>query len=64
MFREEYLRKPIQTDVDRLLAVAEARDFPGMLGSIHCMPLEMEELSNELQRYLCKRYIQSLHNHS
>jgi len=33
VFGEEYLRKPTQADVDLLLAVAEARDFPGMLGS-------------------------------
>jgi len=39
-FGEEYLRKPTQADVDRLLAVAEARDFPGMLGRIHCMHWE------------------------
>jgi len=36
-FRQEYLRKPTQADVDRLLPVAEARDFPGMLGSIDCV---------------------------
>ena len=36
-FEQVYSRKPTQTDVDRLLAVAEARDFPGMLGSIDCM---------------------------
>ena len=40
VFREEYLRKPNQADVDRLLGVAEARDFPGMLGSIDCMHWE------------------------
>jgi len=37
MFGEEYLRKPSQTDVDRLLQVTEAHDFSGMLGSIHFM---------------------------
>ena len=37
LFGEEYLRKATQADVDRLLQVAEARDFPGMLGSIDCM---------------------------
>jgi len=37
VFGEEYLQKPTQADVDRLLAVAEARDFPGMLRSIDCM---------------------------
>ena len=40
VFGEEYLGKPTQADVDRLLQVAEARDFPGMLGSIDCMHWE------------------------
>ena len=40
VFGDEYLRKPNQADVDRLLRVAEARDFPGMLGSIDCMHWE------------------------
>jgi len=40
VFGEEYLRKPNQVDIDRLLQVAEARDFPGMLGSIDCMHWE------------------------
>jgi len=37
VFREDYLRKPNQADVDRLLQVAEARDFLGMLGCIDYM---------------------------
>jgi len=37
VFGDEYLRKPNQTDVARLLQVAEARDFFSMLGSINCM---------------------------
>ena len=37
VFREEYLRKPNQANVDRLLQVTETRDFPGMLGCIDCM---------------------------
>jgi len=36
VFGNECLRKPTQADVDRLLQVAEARDFLGMLGSIDC----------------------------
>jgi len=39
-FEQVYSRKPTQTDVDRLLAVAEACDFPGMLRSIDCMHWE------------------------
>jgi len=34
VFGNEYLRKPSQADVGRILQVAEVRDFPGMLGSI------------------------------
>jgi len=37
VFGDEYLRKQTQADVDRLLQVAEARDFPGMLGTIDYM---------------------------
>ena len=40
VFGEEYLRKPTQTDIDRLLEMGDARDFPGMLGSIDCMHWE------------------------
>jgi len=40
VFGEEYLRKPTQADVDRLLAVAEGHDFPSMLRSIDCMHWE------------------------
>jgi len=36
-FGQEYLRKPTQIDVDRLLTVAKARDFPIILESIDCM---------------------------
>ena len=36
-FEQEYLRKPTQADVNRLLAVVEPRDFPRMLGSIDCI---------------------------
>ena len=40
-FGQEYLRKPTQADVDRLLVVAEAHDFPGMLGCIDYMHWEL-----------------------
>ena len=40
VFGKEYLRKPNQADVDRLLQVAEAHDILGMLGSINCMHWE------------------------
>ncbi|XP_074376738.1 uncharacterized protein LOC141718253 [Apium graveolens] len=37
IFENEYLRKPNSNDVQRLLKMGEARDFPGMMGSIDCM---------------------------
>ena len=37
IFGEEYLRKPNQVDVNCLLQVAKARDFPCILVSINCM---------------------------
>lgn len=40
VFGDEHLRKPTQADVDRLLQVADAHDFPGMLRSIDCMHWE------------------------
>ena len=52
VFGEEYLRKPNQADVDRLLQVAKARDFPGMLGSIAA--LGVEELPNGLEHIISK----------
>ena len=37
MFGDEYLRSPNEQDTTRLLASAERRGFPGMLGSLDCM---------------------------
>ncbi|XP_076931510.1 uncharacterized protein LOC143596691 [Bidens hawaiensis] len=37
IFSTEYLRSPNTNDITRLLAVADQRGFPGMLGSIDCM---------------------------
>ena len=37
VFSEEYLRKPNDEDIARLLAHDKRRGFPGMLGSIDCM---------------------------
>ncbi|KAI3778281.1 hypothetical protein L2E82_07462 [Cichorium intybus] len=39
-FGEEYLRRPNQDDLARLLYVGEERGFPGMIGSIDCMHWE------------------------
>jgi hypothetical protein len=35
-----YLRQPTRAEIQTLLQVAEARGFPGMLGSIDCMHWE------------------------
>ncbi|KAM0059439.1 putative harbinger transposase-derived protein [Helianthus debilis subsp. tardiflorus] len=37
IFSAEYLRSPNTNDITRLLAIADQRGFPGMLGSIDCM---------------------------
>jgi hypothetical protein len=37
LFKHEYLRAPNQNDTARLLAIAEERDFSGMLGCIDYM---------------------------
>jgi hypothetical protein len=37
LFKDEYLRAHNQNDTTRLLAIAEERGFPGMLGCIDCM---------------------------
>jgi hypothetical protein len=36
-FGDKFLRHPTVADTQRLLAKAEEREFPGMLGSIDCM---------------------------
>uniref|UniRef100_A0A0D2ZYJ1 DDE Tnp4 domain-containing protein n=1 Tax=Brassica oleracea var. oleracea TaxID=109376 RepID=A0A0D2ZYJ1_BRAOL len=40
LFGEEYLRRPIPEDLQRLLDIGEIRGFPGMIGSIDCMHWE------------------------
>jgi hypothetical protein len=37
IFEVEYLRSPNENDITRLLAIADERGFPGMIGSIDCM---------------------------
>ncbi|XP_052139678.1 uncharacterized protein LOC127758088 [Oryza glaberrima] len=37
LFGQQYLRRPTQEDIQRLLQFGEAHGFPGMLGSIDCM---------------------------
>ncbi|VVA40418.1 PREDICTED: putative nuclease HARBI1, partial [Prunus dulcis] len=37
LYTRDYLRRPTPRDLQRLLQKAEARGFPGMIGSIDCM---------------------------
>uniref|UniRef100_A0A0D3A4H0 Nuclease HARBI1 n=1 Tax=Brassica oleracea var. oleracea TaxID=109376 RepID=A0A0D3A4H0_BRAOL len=37
LFGDEYLRRPTQEDLQRLLHIGEIRGFSGMVGSIDCM---------------------------
>ncbi|XP_021808577.1 uncharacterized protein LOC110752270 [Prunus avium] len=37
LYTRDYLRRPMPRDMQRLLQKAEARGFPGMIGSINCM---------------------------
>ena len=40
VFGPEYLRAPKSSELQHILAVNEARSFPGMVGSIDCMHWE------------------------
>ncbi|XP_068336521.1 uncharacterized protein [Pyrus communis] len=37
IYTAEYLRRPTEMDLQRLLTKSEMRSFPGMIGSIDCM---------------------------
>ncbi|XP_073358188.1 uncharacterized protein [Aegilops tauschii subsp. strangulata] len=37
VFGRRYLSEPTVTDTKRLLEISEARGWPGLLGSLHCM---------------------------
>ncbi|VVA41701.1 PREDICTED: putative nuclease HARBI1, partial [Prunus dulcis] len=45
LYTREYLRKPTPRDLQRLLQKAEARGFPGMIGSIDCMHWQWKNCS-------------------
>ena len=44
LYGKESLRHPTTDDVKRLLAIGEARGFPGILGSLDCMYWEWKNL--------------------
>jgi len=54
VFGGEYLRKPTQADVDRLLQVVEAHDFPGILRSIDCMHWEWKNCPSAWKEMFAK----------
>ena len=45
LYTAEYLRKPTNEDLQRLLKKGEMRGFPGMIGSIELYALDVEKLS-------------------
>ena len=53
VFSEEYLRKPNNEDIARLLAHGERRGFPGMLGSIDCMHWKWKNCSSAWKGQYC-----------
>jgi hypothetical protein len=50
----EYLRKPNNNDIQRLLQIGEARGFPGMLGSIDCMHWEWKNCPVAWKGQFCR----------
>ncbi|CAL2236484.1 unnamed protein product [Prunus armeniaca] len=49
LYTRDYLRRPTPRDLQRLLQKAEARGFPGMIGSIDCMHWQWKNCSIALQ---------------
>jgi hypothetical protein len=49
IFGENYLRRPNNEDIERLIQMGEARCFLGMLGSINCMHWEWKNCPVALQ---------------
>ncbi|XP_029129933.1 uncharacterized protein LOC114916715 [Cajanus cajan] len=54
IFRGEYLRRPNNEDIQRLLWMGEARGFPGMLGSIDCMHWEWKNCPVAWKGQFCR----------
>ncbi|KAI4982380.1 hypothetical protein ZWY2020_022872 [Hordeum vulgare] len=50
VFGAEYLREPNAQDMEKLLAIGQARGLPEIIGSIDCMHWQIEELSERFAR--------------
>ena len=49
VFGPQYLREPTVADTERLLAISEARGWPGLLGSLDCMHWKWKNCPKALQ---------------
>ncbi|CAL9019576.1 unnamed protein product [Prunus brigantina] len=49
LYTRDYLRRPTPRDLQRLLQKAEARGFPGIIGSIDCMHWQWKNCPTALQ---------------
>ncbi|XP_062020963.1 uncharacterized protein LOC133737427 [Rosa rugosa] len=56
IYEAEFLRKPTQEDIDRLLRKGESRGFPGMLGSLDCMHWEWKNCPSGWQGQFVGHY--------
>ncbi|XP_073357819.1 uncharacterized protein [Aegilops tauschii subsp. strangulata] len=49
VFGPYYLREPTVADIERLLAISEARGWPGLLESLECMHWKWKNPPKDLQ---------------
>uniref|UniRef100_A0A0D3BCD1 DDE Tnp4 domain-containing protein n=1 Tax=Brassica oleracea var. oleracea TaxID=109376 RepID=A0A0D3BCD1_BRAOL len=54
LFGDEYLRRPIPADLQRLLDIGEYRGFPRMIGSIDCMHWEWKNCPTAWKGQYCR----------
>ncbi|XP_020154698.1 uncharacterized protein [Aegilops tauschii subsp. strangulata] len=49
VFGPQYMREPTVADIERLLAITEARGWPGLFGSLDCMHWKWKNYPKALQ---------------